>query len=207
MRIIGGEYRGRVLKMPKGVRVRPTQDRVREAIFNIIRLEVPESKVLDLYAGSGAFGIESLSRGALMSIFIDNNINCVKTIKTNVSLLGAKAKFAQVFKIDAVKAIAGFEKEGAKFDIIFMDPPYYKDPFGRLRSIRKPAIPAESMAKNSLLKIDACDILSKRGFVITEHFAKDCMPRDTERLIRFSQRRYGDTAVSFYRMRNTGGEK
>ena len=92
MRIIAGEYRGRILKRPKGAEVRPTQDRVREAIFNIIRERVPGSKVLDLYSGSGAFGIEALSRGALLSVFVDNNINCIKTIKSNLSALGKTAQ-------------------------------------------------------------------------------------------------------------------
>ncbi len=91
MRIIGGEYRGRILKMPKGVKIRPTQDRVREAMFNIIRAGVPEASVLDLYAGSGAFGIEALSRGANLAIFVDNNINCIKIIKSNLLVLGDSA--------------------------------------------------------------------------------------------------------------------
>ena len=73
MRIIGGKDGGRIIRMPDGVRIRPTQDRVREAMFNVIRESVPGSRVLDLYAGSGAFGIEALSRGAHSSIFVDDN--------------------------------------------------------------------------------------------------------------------------------------
>ncbi len=182
MRIIGGEYRGRILKMPKGVKIRPTQDRVREAMFNIIRAGVPEASVLDLYAGSGAFGIEALSRGANLAIFVDNNINCIRVIKSNLLVLGDSAELSQVVKLDALRSISRFKKENKKFDIIFLDPPYHKD-----------------LARNCLIKIDACDILSQRGFVICEHYLKDVMPEKTGSFACFKQRKYGDTMLSFYR--------
>lgn len=182
MRIIGGEFKGRKLKMPKGAKVRPTQDRVREAIFNIIRQSVPGSSVLDLYAGSGAFGIEALSRGAHLAVFVDNNTNSIKTIEANISFLGEKAKHAQVIIRNAVRAISGFGKENRKFDIIFLDPPYYKD-----------------MAKNSLIKIEAYAILSQRGFAIAEHYEKDVLPHNIGNIELFNQRQYGDTVLSFYR--------
>lgn len=184
MRIIAGTHRGRIIKIPKGKTTRPTQDKVREAVFNIIREAIPESNALDLYAGSGAFGIEALSRGAQSSIFIDNSINCVKIIKSNLSALGFRAGQAQVLKKEVVKAIEGLKEKGLSFDIIFADPPYHK-----------------SLAKNCLIKIDACDILSQRGFVVVEHFVKDSMPEKTGKLSCFKERRYGDTVVSFYRKR------
>ncbi|OGW75600.1 MAG: 16S rRNA (guanine(966)-N(2))-methyltransferase RsmD [Omnitrophica bacterium RBG_13_46_9] len=184
MRIIGGEYRGRIIKMPRDVAVRPTQDRVREAIFNIIREKVPDSEVLDLYAGSGAFGIEAFSRGAKIVIFVDNNTKCINTIKSNISLLGRSDDFSQLFKMDGVKSISKLEKTGRKFDIIFMDPPYGK-----------------SLAKNSLIKIDACDILSPHGLIIAEHFKKDPLPERLINLILVRQRKYGDTVISFYNRR------
>ena len=182
MRIIGGEYRSRVLRMPAGIRIRPTQDRVREAIFNIIREKVPGSVVLDLYAGSGAFGIEALSRGAHSAIFIDNNAKCVTTIRSNLSVLAGGVYFSQLIKSDVVRAISGFKKEGRKFDIIFLDPPYHKE-----------------YTRNCLIKIGACDIVAPHGFVITEHFKKDTVPDQTGNLTRKRQRRYGDTVISFYR--------
>jgi len=182
MRVIAGEYRGRILKIPKGAEVRPTQDRVREAIFNIIREQVPGSKVLDLYAGSGAFGIEALSRGAHLSVFVDNNTSCIKTIKSNLSALGKMAQSSEVLKLDAVTSISRFRKESRKFNIIFLDPPYYKE-----------------LARNSLLKIDACVILSPQSLVIAEHFKKDVMPEKTDNLFLFREKKYGDTVISFYR--------
>ena len=184
MRIIAGKYRSRIIEMPRGRKTRPTQDRVREAVFNIIREIVPGSTVLDLYAGSGAFGIEALSRGALVSLFVDNNSNCVTAIKSNLSVLGALAENAQVLKRDAVRAIEDLKKEGKKFDIIFLDPPYHKD-----------------MVKNCLIKIDACDILSKRGFLVAEHHAKDAVPDALLNIVLFKTRHYGDTLISLYRPR------
>ncbi len=207
MRIIGGEYRARTIKMPKLAEVRPTQDRVREAIFNVIREKIPGSDILDLYAGSGAFGIEAFSRGAQSVIFVDDNIKCIKTIKGNLASLDENAKMPQLLKADAVGAISRFQKEGRKFDIVFLDPPYYKGSFdpstalraGRLRTIRSPMGAVESLAKNSLIKMNACDILSQHAFVVVEHFKKDILPRETGDIILFKEKRYGDTAVSFYR--------
>ena len=181
MRIVGGEYKGRIIKWPKDVKVRPTQDRVREALFNVIREIVPGSRALDLYAGSGALGLEALSRGAHSLIFVDNNIKCVRIIKDNLSFLGEAAGRAQVFKLNAGKAIDGFKEKRVKFDIIFLDPPYGRE-----------------LAKNCLIKIDACDILAKHGFVIAEHFMKDEMPEKTDNLRLFKEKKYGDTILSFY---------
>ena len=180
MRIIGGTHRGRTIKMP-GKNARPTQDRVREAIFNVIRDRVPESAVLDLYAASGAFGLEALSRGALSCVFVDNNSKCIKTTKSNISSLGYSSEFTQLFRKDALKSIDAFAKEARSFDIIFMDPPYYED-----------------RAKNCLIKIGACDILAPHGFVVAEHSTNDLMPEKTGVLTLFKQKRYGDTRVSFY---------
>ena len=185
MRVVGGEYRGRILKMPRGVKTRPTQDRVREAIFNIIALALPASKVLDLYAGSGAFGIEAISRGAGSATFVENNAICVKVIKENLSIIDRKNRVGGVIKKDAAKAIESFRRARLKFDIVFLDPPYYRD-----------------MAKNSLIKIGACDILSRRGFAIAEHFAKDVLPDNIWNLSLFKRKKYGDTIISFYRDNN-----
>jgi 16S rRNA (guanine966-N2)-methyltransferase len=182
MRIIGGVYRGRNLKMPKGIDVRPTQDRVREAVFNMIATVVPGSIVLDLYAGSGAFGIEALSRGASRALFVDNNITSIQAIKANTAFLKESGKAMQVMRSEGLRALSKFEKEGTKFDIIFLDPPYYRE-----------------MAKNTLLKIDAYDIVTLRGFIIVEHAKKDLLPEKLSTVALFKERRYGDTVISLYR--------
>ena len=180
MRIIAGQHRGRTIKMPPGIR--PTQDRVREAVFNVIKEVVPESSVLDLFAGSGAFGIEALSRGATSVIFADNNIKCINTIRENLSFVEEAPQKTQLLKLEALKAIEGFRKDLQVFDLVFLDPPYYK-----------------SFARNSLIKIGACDILKTPGFVIAEHSKRDELPRETGVLKLFKEKRYGDTVVSFYR--------
>jgi len=182
MRIIAGEYRGRIIKMPKDGRVRPTQDRVREAIFNVISKAVPGSKVLDLYAGSGAFGIEAISRGAELAVFSDTNIKCIDIVKSNIALLGIEDSSVNILKKDAIKTIESLDGKGNKFDLVFLDPPYIDG----------------SIAKNTLIKIGACDILSGRSFVIAEHSAKHEMPYHTGSIRLLKKSKYGDTAVSFY---------
>jgi len=199
MRIIGGEHRGRRIKMPGGADVRPTQDRVREAIFNVIAEKVPKSNVLDLYAGSGAFGIEALSRGALSAVFVDVDIACVRAISDNLAIFGKRKKMAQVLKMEAIRAISRFQKEGRKFELVFLDPPYHKGGFNGSGTVHGPRRAAESPAKNSLIKMSACDILSQHAFIIAEHFEKDVLPREMGGIVLFKEKRYGDTVVSFYR--------
>jgi len=182
MRIIGGENRGRIIRMPKLVKIRPTQDRVREAIFNVIRGAIPGSDILDLYAGSGAFGIEALSRGAISSIFVDNNIKCIETIKENLNVVDEKVKNTQLYKEKVVTAIKRLGRKGLKFSLIFMDPPYCGQDI-----------------KNCLINIKAYDILCEHGFIIAEHSVKDEIPEKEGNLSLFKRNRYGDTAVSFYR--------
>lgn len=115
MRITGGEFKGRVLKIPK--KICPTQDKVREAIFNILGDEVKDSKFLDLFAGSGSVGIEALSRGAREVVFVDKAKSILKILKENLEATG-KTAFSKVICRDALKV----ELEG--YDIVFADPPY-----------------------------------------------------------------------------------
>ena len=190
MRIIGGEYKGRILRMPKGVAIRPTQDRVREALFNVIRECIPGSSVLDLYAGSGAFGIEALSRGASFAIFVDNNTKCIRTIKSNLSQIGIKGPVAKVIKADAYSALVKLKKSNISLDVVFLDPPYHR-----------------GLGKNSLIKLDAYDIVTPLGFVITEHFLKDDMPEEVGYLRLIKRKKYGDTILSYYRRIDTPQEQ
>lgn len=185
MRIIGGEFRSRTIAMPKGVEIRPTQDKVRQAIFNILG-DVNGKNVLELFAGSGAFGIEAISRGAKGVTFVDNNFHCIQTIKSNLESLGVPISKYNIIKADALKfpARAGQTRAGiyGKIDIIFLDPPYYKE-----------------MAKNCLINIDSCDILSPVGLVIIEHFKKDALDAELERLLFLDERRYGDTLITIFK--------
>ena len=119
MRITGGIHRGRVIKVPDGLEVRPTQDRVREALFNIIQNEIRGARFLDVFAGSGAVGLEALSRGALSATFVERNPRHITFIRSNSAML----KLApEIIQADAYRYLA--EYSGAPFDIVYADPPY-----------------------------------------------------------------------------------
>lgn len=119
MRIAGGRYRGRTLKVPDGLDVRPTQDRVREALFNILMHDIADAKFLDLFAGSGAVGLEAMSRGASSVTFVEANRRHIAFIEANSAMLGLNP---QIVRGDAYGYVSGFS--GAPFDIAFADPPY-----------------------------------------------------------------------------------
>src|SRR5690554_6539557 len=125
MRVISGKARGHALKAPKGLNTRPTTDRVKESLFNIIQTRLDESVVMDLFSGSGNLGIESLSRNADKAYFIDNNKNSIQIIKENLkktSLINNSI----VIQMDIISAVEKLSAEGVQADIIFMDPPYSK---------------------------------------------------------------------------------
>lgn len=121
MRISGGELRGRNIFVPKSDAIRPTQDRVREALFSIIQCEVPGAKFLDLFAGTGAVGLEALSRGASHAVFVEMAPKHMEILRRNIETFGKNAQ-SEVAKADAYRYIAGYGGEG--FDIAFADPPY-----------------------------------------------------------------------------------
>ncbi len=181
MRIVGGIYKSRQINMPKGVDIRPTQDKVRQAIFNILG-DVSEKTVLELFAGSGAFGIEAISRGAKSATFVDNNFRCIQTIRSNLEMLGVDSSKYNTIKADALTAPSRLAADGKKFDIIFLDPPYYKD-----------------MAKKCLIKIDYYDILSPIALVLAEHFKKDALDAQLNGLLFVDERRYGDTLITIFK--------
>ncbi len=181
MRIVGGEYRSRLISMPRGVEIRPTQDKTREAVFNIIG-DVSNKKIMELFAGSGAFGIEFISRGASHVTFVDNNFRCVETIRANLESLGVIDSKYDIIRANALSVLARLEKQEEKFDIIFLDPPYHK-----------------GIARKCLINIDSYDILSPSSIVIVEHFKKDSLVFDLNTLILEKERQYGDTFISIFR--------
>ncbi len=183
MRIITGKYKGRVIQMPAGIR--PTQDKVRKALFDILQ-DTSGLSFLELFAGSGAVGIEALSQGAQEVLFVEQDSRRAEKIKHNLSVLGLSAY--RVLGMDVLRAIKQLKQENKKFDIIFLDPPYYKGP----NSL------AESLTKKTLQTLSDYDILSADGFVITQHFKKDNLPDALGVLTLFRQSRYGDTLLSFY---------
>ena len=185
MRIIAGKYRSRIIKMPKGVKIRPTKDRIREALFSIIGEFIYDAIVLDAFAGSGAFGIEALSRGAKRVVFIDEDKRCVATIKENLKTLGIKDGTVSIIRMDTFKAFYVLEHKKEKFNIILLDPPYYKD-----------------MAKKSLIKLNHRDILKLPCIIIAEHHKDDTLPKDFNSISSYRTARYGDIWLSFYKAKD-----
>jgi 16S rRNA (guanine(966)-N(2))-methyltransferase RsmD len=181
MRIIGGKYKSRIISMPKLAGIRPTQDKVRQAIFNMLG-DICGMKVLELFAGSGAFGLEAISRGVSHVTFVENNRICARTIEKNIAGLGIRKESYDIIRMDAMDAIPALSSLPYKFDIIFMDPPYHQD-----------------MAKKTLLNVDACDILARIGLVVVERFRKDAMPDEFDTIVPEKERRYGDVVVTIYR--------
>lgn len=182
MKIIGGEFKGRYMEMPRGVNIRPTSDKVREALFNIIKDRIAGASVLDLFAGSGSVGFEAISRGAASVTFVDSERRCVGSIKKTLkSIEKDRSINANVYCSDAFKAIKKLNDSNYRFNIIFLDPPYHPDTL-----------------KKCLLCISNYDILSSPYLIVCEHFKKDVIPEDVEGFKRCHQARYGDTMLSFY---------
>lgn len=181
MRVISGSARGLKLNTPIDKKIRPTTDRVKESMFNIIAPYVYNSVSLDLFSGSGALGIECLSRGAKLVYFCDNNRDSIKIIKSNIE----KSKFYEGSKViheDFKNAIERFSKEKIKFDLIFVDPPYY-----------------EGLFDKAINTIKSYDILADEGIVIVEHDA-DITIADFQNLKKYKGKKYGITKLTFYHL-------
>jgi len=201
MRIITGKYKGRIIKMPAGIR--PTQNKVRKALFDILG-DVQGLSFLELFAGSGAVGIEALSQGAEEVVFVEEDRRCVEKIKHNLSALALSR--SRVLALDVSRAIRQLRQAHQIFDIIFLDPPYYKGAAYRHYVSRglsgDPGLreePVQLLAKKTLQTLSDYDILAANGFVITQHFRKDNLPDTLGVLSLFRQAKYGDTLLSFYK--------
>lgn len=161
-------------------RVRPTTQKAKEALFNILGDKTKQAKVLDLFAGNGNIGIEALSRGAKEVVFVDNNFVCINAIKQGLRKLNFLS-VSNVIYSDFEKAVSFFSRKKEKFNIIFADPPY-----------------SQKFGEKILRKISRCDILSVDGLLIIEHFKKEILPSEAGNLILKQQKRYGDTILSLY---------
>lgn len=183
MRIIGGRLKGRRLAGVKG-QIRPTADRVREAIFNILGPQVVDTKVLDLFAGTGALGIEALSRGAQNAFFVENHHSALQVLQRNLMQCGL-TEVSRVVALPAVQALSRLAAAGEHFSLIFLDPPY---DFG---------IPAAILPVLAEKKL-----VAPSGQVIVEHSRREELAAAYNDLVRSDQRRYGATLISFYACRN-----
>ncbi len=180
VRIIAGKYRGRRLKTLKGRAVRPTSDRVREAIFSVIGNKVMDAEVLDLFAGTGALGFEALSRGARRVVFVDKSPRVIELIKDHVFALGVE-KECEILRMDAKGAIRFLQKTGGSFDIIFLDPPYKK-----------------GISEENLKILGEGGLLKTGAMVVAEHEKETVLSDQYGDLNLQSRKIYGSTSVSFY---------
>ena len=186
VRIITGQAKGRYLKVPRGWGGRPTSDRVKESLFNILGPLVPGASFLDLFAGTGSVGIEALSRGASRAVFVENDRQAVRAIRENLAQTGLGDR-AEVLPLD-VLAAAG-KLKGQKFNLIFLDPPYGQ-------GLEIPAM--EALVANNLLDEDS--------LVVVEGSRRRKMPARVGCLKLCREHRIGDTVLAFYRPGVNGGE-
>jgi 16S rRNA (guanine966-N2)-methyltransferase len=189
LRVIAGIAKGRRLLSPQGSRIRPTSDRVKEAVFSIISAiagTFPACSVLDIFAGTGNLGIEALSRGAERAVFIDNHRDSVALVKKNLELTGFLDRGTVIFR-DAVAALKTLEDAGNRFGLVFIDPPYYKD-----------------LQEKVLKFLSTSHLLDDESLVIVEHSSKESIGKNFGTLQVFDGRTYGDTAVAFYSLTDRG---
>ena len=181
MRIVGGQLGGRVLRAPSGAAARPTSEKVREAVFDILG-SVTESRVLDLFAGTGALALEALSRGARSAVLVDSDRGAVRLIRANAEALGFGDR-TRIIAAPVARALKLLQREGARFDLIFADPPY-----------------AARAVLETLGEIEAAALCKPGGRVCIEHDKRETAPESGGLLSRIDQRRFGDTVVSIYRV-------
>ena len=177
MRIIAGEARGRPIVAPEGRDTRPTLDRVRESLFNILGQRIPDARVLDCFAGSGALALESLSRGAASAVLVDSAPKACQAIRRNLSTLGMEDR-ARLLALDWRQALRLLVREGTRFDLIFLDPPY------RMSGI------AEA--------VDALRAVAAPGARFILEHARTLPPEIAPPLTCVDTRNYGDTVIRFF---------
>ena len=183
MRIIGGEWRGKRLRIKKDLEVQPTKNRVREALFDVLG-DIRKGNFLDLYAGLGAVGLEALSRGAEEVVFVERKKRCVAVIERNLNELKVR-EMAEVYRLPVEKVLTILSKNGKKFKFIFLDPPY---------SI------SEERLKGIFVMIIRGQLLLNKGMFILEHQTAREVPKIIKPLYLDKEKRYGNSTLSFYKL-------
>ena len=181
MRIIGGEQRGRRLARRQGGSIRPLRDRVRTALFDTLGEAVRDAEVLDLFAGTGAVGLEALSRGARYATFVDSSAEAIRLIRKNVSRLGYSGR-AEIIQEDARRAVKTLGRQGRQFSLVFIGAPY------------ETGLAAETMKA----LVEALP-LRPGALVIAETFHKDALGDDFKPLRLVDSRIYGETRLTYFR--------
>ncbi len=187
MRVIAGSAGGQKLKARRGAETRPTADRVKESLFNILAPYLAGARFLDIFAGNGGIGIEALSRGADFCVFIEKNVQCVKIIKENLSLTGFTDR-AYIIAREAPAALSTLNVQDKHFDIIFLDPPYHS---------KQLSLTIEEVLRHCLLK--------PGGLLVVEHHFLDVSWQGSAwKIVR--TKKYGTTGVSFLAAAEADGE-
>jgi 16S rRNA (guanine966-N2)-methyltransferase len=183
MRVIGGQLRSRRLKSPGKLAMRPTSDPLRETLFNVLGPAIEDSLFFDLYAGTGAIGIEAISRGAREAIFVESHKGAANLIRQNVESLKIESR-VEVIEADAVRALEVLAQRKLVADFIFLDPPY-----------------AEAEERLRVLEfLDESHLVAPSGIVIVEHSVKTDLPERFDGLELSRLLEQGDAALSFYRL-------
>lgn len=180
MRIITGIAKGRAIKAPEGQNTRPTSDRVKEALFNIISKKIYGANVLDLFSGTGNLGLEALSRGAKACTFVEHNNSTYKTLSFNVETLGFTSS-SELYKGDAFEVLERLGRIGKKYDIIFLDPPY-----------------SMGLIEKSVKKINELMIMEQNGVIVSECDEKDIIPEKINDIKTYRIEKYGRTKIYFW---------
>ncbi len=189
MRIIAGSARGRRLFSPKDHRIRPTSDKVKEALFNILNGMIGSfsgCSILDIYAGTGNLGIEALSRGAAEAVFIDNHRDSVALVKKNLEMTGFSERSRVVLR-DSIAALKSLEESGRTFRLVFIDPPYQQE-----------------LLEKVMFYLASSSLIDATSFIIAEFSSKENPGASFGHLREIDRRTYGDTALAFFTLQ-TGG--
>lgn len=182
MRVVSGDFKGRMLKAVPGTATRPTTDKVKEALFNMIGPYFTGGVGLDLFAGSGGLGIEALSRGLDQVIFVDRDGKAIHVINENLKSCGLEQK-AEVYRNDAIRALKAIQKRKLVFDFVFLDPPYQKQQLVLLMEM-----------------IDKDGLIQQEGMVICEHSSSISLPEKIGKLVQTRNESYGIIGITLYKM-------
>ncbi|MDD6920283.1 MAG: 16S rRNA (guanine(966)-N(2))-methyltransferase RsmD [Eubacteriales bacterium] len=177
MRVITGKYRGRRLESPWNDETRPTSDKVKEALFSILQMDIDGAVFCDVFAGSGGIGIEALSRGAQECYFIEASNEACKLLSGNIK----KCEIEEPYQVLKGDFRAGLNRIGKKIDILFMDPPYEND-----------------LEIEALEIIASEEIMSENGIIVVEHSNHTVLPEEIGRFSKYKSKKYGKIALSFY---------
>ena len=181
-RIIAGRAKGRRLAAPRGSATRPTASRVKQTLFDILAPCLPGCRFLDLCAGSGAAGLEALSRGAAEVVLVERDARVAALVRVNAAALSAGAGRVEVRRSDCLRALRDLAGEGRRFDLVFLDPPYDSE-----------------LYEEALEALGALDLLEASGQAVAEHFHKRPLPETIGALVHHRSVRVGDHRLSFYR--------